>query len=202
LDRALHALDLICSGKPVPRGTIQTQWLIKSFDDCCRLGLTADWEASTRKACPDENGMLVAERVLPEGPACGKILVGDILLMVNDQIITQFVRLEDLLDSNVGQVIRLLVQRSSEQLQVKCRVDDLCSITPDRFITVAGGVFHDLSYQQARLYGIAPRGVYVSEASGSFDLLGDNRFGYIIDSINSRTTQNLHSFQGYGKNNR
>jgi pro-apoptotic serine protease NMA111 len=194
LDHVLHALDRIHSGNLVSRGTIQTQWQIKTFDDCSRLGLTAACEASIRETFPDVNGMLVAEKILPKGPAYGKILVGDILLELNGQLITQFVKLEDLLNSSIGRKIQLLVQRGSQQHCVECTVDDLHSITPDRFLMVAGGFFHNLSYIQAMIYGIPPKGVYVSKAAGSFDLLGKHESGYIIDSIDNKMTEDLDEF--------
>lgn len=75
LDRPLRALRCIQAGQPVTRGTIQTQWLLKPFDECRRVGLTAEWEAAVRKGFPKEIGMLVAEIVLPEGPAHGHIEV-------------------------------------------------------------------------------------------------------------------------------
>src|ERR1700760_2013615 len=34
LDRPLRALNLVRQGKDVPRGTIQTQWILKPFDEC------------------------------------------------------------------------------------------------------------------------------------------------------------------------
>lgn len=193
LDRPLRALECIRRGEPVTRGTIQTQWILKPFDECRRLGLTPEWEAAVRKAAPTETGMLVAEIVLPEGPADGKLQEGDVLLKVNGELITQFVRLDDILDSSVGQTIRLLVQRGGKDVEVECQVGDLHAITPDRFLTVAGGTFHDLSYQQARLYAIACRGVYVCEAAGSFKL-ENTLSGWIIDSVDKRPTRNLDEF--------
>ncbi|KUL89420.1 hypothetical protein ZTR_04447 [Talaromyces verruculosus] len=193
LGRPLRALQCIQEGKPVTRGTIQTQWMIKPFDECRRLGLTPEWEAYVRKSAPKETGMLVAEIVLPEGPADGKLQEGDVLLKVNGELLTQFVRLDDILDSNVDQSIRLLIQRGGEDLEVDCTVGDLHAITPDRFVSVAGGTFHDLSYQQARLYAIACRGVYVCEAAGSFKI-ENTLSGWIIDSVDKRPTRNLQEF--------
>lgn len=193
LDRPLRALECIRQGKPVTRGTIQTQWILKPFDECRRLGLTPDWEAAVRKAAPTETNMLAAEIILPEGPADGKILEGDVLLQVNGELLTQFVRLDDILDSGVGKTVRLLVQRGGENVEVECEVGDLHVITPDRFVTVAGGTFHDLSYQQSRLYAIATRGVYVCEAAGSFKL-ENTLSGWIIDSVDKRPTRNLDEF--------
>ncbi|KAJ6157927.1 Pro-apoptotic serine protease [Penicillium chermesinum] len=190
LDRPRRALECIRQGLPITRGTIQTQWMLKPFDECRRLGLSPEWEAAVRKAAPIETNMLAAEIILPEGPADGKLLEGDVLLQVNGELLTQFVRLDDILDSSVGKTVRLLVQRGGEDLEVECEVGDLHAITPDRFVTVAGGTFHDLSYQQSRLYAIPTRGVFVCEAAGSFKL--ENTIsGWIIDSVDKRATRTL-----------
>ncbi|KAJ5996010.1 hypothetical protein N7522_007670 [Penicillium canescens] len=193
LDRPLRALECIQGGKPVTRGTIQTQWVLRPFDECRRLGLTPEWEAAVRAAAPAETNMLAAEIILPEGPADGKLLEGDVLLKVNGELLTQFVRLDDILDSSVGGVIKLLVQRGGQDVEVECQVGDLHEITPDRFVTVAGATFHDLSYQQSRLYAIATRGVYVCESAGSFKL-ENTVAGWIIDSIDKRPIRNLNEF--------
>ena len=52
LDRPLRALECIRNGHPIARGTIQTQWIIKPFDECRRLGLTAEHEAAIRHGYP------------------------------------------------------------------------------------------------------------------------------------------------------
>src|ERR1700759_301775 len=46
LDRPSRALKCLQEGKPITRGTIQTQWMLKPFDDCRRLGLTPNWESA------------------------------------------------------------------------------------------------------------------------------------------------------------
>ncbi|PGH23617.1 Pro-apoptotic serine protease [Polytolypa hystricis UAMH7299] len=193
LDRPLRALECIQKGEPVARGTIQTQWILKPFDECRRLGLSPEWEAAVRKAAPKETGMLVAEIVLPEGPAHNKLQEGDVLIKVNGELLTQFVKLDAILDSSVGNNVQLLVQRGGEDLEVACSVGDLHKITPDRYVSVAGAIFHDLSYQQARLYAISCKGVYVCEASGSFKL--ENTYsGWIVDTVDKRPTKNLDEF--------
>lgn len=193
LDRPLRALECIRRGEPVPRGTIQCQWIIKPFDECRRLGLTPEWEAAIRKGFPKETGMLVAEIVLPLGPAHTDIEEGDVLIKVNGELLTKFVRLDDILDSNVGKKITILVQRGGEDIEVELDVGDLHKITPDRFVTVAGGAFHDLSYQQARLYAIAVKGVFVCEAAGSFRF-ENTESGWLIESIDQKKTPDLDTF--------
>ncbi|RMJ26944.1 hypothetical protein PHISP_02193 [Aspergillus sp. HF37] len=193
LDRPQRSLECIRKGETVTRGTIQTQWILKPFDECRRLGLTPEWEAAVRKTAPTETSMLVAEIILPEGPADGKLQEGDVLVQVNGELLTQFIRLDDILDASVGKTVRLLVQRGGQDEEIECSVGDLHAITPDRFVTVAGATFHDLSYQQARLYAIPTRGVYVCEAAGSFKL-ENTLWGWLIDAVDKRPTRNLDEF--------
>lgn len=193
LDRPSRALECIRNGLPIARGTIQTQWIIKPFDECRRLGLTAEHEAAIRQGFPKETGLLVAEIVLPQGPADKQLEEGDVLIKVNGEILTQFVRLDDILDSSVGNKVKILVQRGGQDVEVDLEVGDLHAITPDRFVTVAGASFHDLSYQQARLYAIPVKGVYICEAAGSFRF-DSTESGWIIESIDQKKTPDLKAF--------
>ncbi|KAH9845916.1 Pro-apoptotic serine protease [Teratosphaeria destructans] len=195
LDRPLRALQCIREGKFVSRGTIQTQWVIKPFDECRRLGLSAEWETKVRAEFPKETGMLVAEVVLPRGPADEKLEEGDVLVKVNDELLTQFVRLDDVLDSSVGGQVNLLIQRGGQDVEVTIDVGDLHEITPDRFVSVAGASFHSLSYQQARLYAVAIKGngVYCCEASGSFRFEGSES-GWLVQSVDHKPTPDLDTF--------
>ncbi|KAF8458516.1 trypsin-like cysteine/serine peptidase domain-containing protein [Kalaharituber pfeilii] len=185
LDRPLRALRCIQEGKPVARGTIQTQWYYKAFDECRRLGLSPEWEAEVRKRCPKEIGMLAAEIVLPEGPAEKFIEEGDILIKVNDELITKFVRLDEILDELVGQDVKLLLQRGGQDVEVVIRIGDLHAITPDRYLTVCGAAFHDLSYQYARQFAIPP--------AGSFRFDGVDK-GWMLESVDNKKTPDLNTF--------
>ncbi|THW87563.1 hypothetical protein D6D15_06599 [Aureobasidium pullulans] len=195
LDRPLRALELVRKGEHVTRGSIQTQFLIKPFDECRRLGLTSEREAEVRAKFPKETGMLVAEVVLPKGPADSKIEEGDVLIKVNDELLTQFVRLDDILDSSVGGQVKLLVQRGGEEFEATIGVGDLHAITPDRYVSAAGALFHELSYQQARFYAVTLKdnGVYCCEAGGSFRFEGCE-FGWLVQSIDNKPTPNLDAF--------
>ncbi|KAI4744975.1 putative nuclear serine protease HtrA2/Nma111, partial [Aureobasidium sp. EXF-8845] len=195
LDRPLRALELVRKGEHVSRGSIQTQFLIKPFDECRRLGLTSEREAEVRAKFPKETGMLVAEVVLPKGPADSKIEEGDVLIKVNDELLTQFVRLDDILDSSVGGQVKFLVQRGGEEFEASIDVGDLHAITPDRYVSAAGALFHELSYQQARFYAVTLKdnGVYCCESGGSFRFEGSES-GWLVQSIDNKPTPNLNAF--------
>lgn len=193
LDRPKRALELIQAGQPVTRGTVQLQWVIKPFDECRRLGLSSEWEVAIRKEFPKETGMLVAEVILPEGPSHKKVQEGDVLIKVSGELLTQFTRLDAILDDRVGHSIEILVQRGGQDFEVTLDIGDLHAITPDNFVSVAGGSFHNLSYQQARLYAIAVKGVFVCEAGGSFRFDGSEN-GWLIQSVDSKETPDLDAF--------
>jgi pro-apoptotic serine protease NMA111 len=67
LDRVKRALKCLQNDIPITRGTIQTAWSLRPFDDCKRLGLTPEHEGRMRALFPDAIGLLVADTVLPDG---------------------------------------------------------------------------------------------------------------------------------------
>ncbi|KAG8478053.1 hypothetical protein CXB51_027820 [Gossypium anomalum] len=148
----------------IPRGTLQATFLHKGFDEIRRLGLQSETEQMARHASAQgETGMLVVDSVVPGGPAHNHLEPGDVLVRVNREVITQFLRLETLLDDSVEQNIELEIERGGTPLSVQLVVQDLHSITPAHFLEVSGAVIHPLSYQQARNFRFQCGLVYVSE---------------------------------------
>ncbi|KAK1656694.1 hypothetical protein BDP55DRAFT_739944 [Colletotrichum godetiae] len=193
LDRPLRALQHLQRGQFVPRGDLQSRFLLKAFEECKHLGLTDAWEAVVRQKCPDENSLLVAEAILPNGPADQKIEEGDIIMGINGEIVTKFDQLNDILDSSVHNLIRLQLQRGGEVIEVDVEVGDLHAITPDRFISVSGAIFHTISYQKAYAYAIACQGVFISHAAkaSSFFEVGSN---CIVHSVDNKEVPDLETF--------
>lgn len=192
LDRPLRALKCIQQRKPITRGDIQCHFLLKPFDECRRLGVDPYWEATVRRNFPTNTSMLVAEAVLPDGPSHGKIQEGDVLIRLNKEFVIQFVRLDELLDASVGKSMKLELLRRGRMVEVEVEVGDLHKITPDRFIRIAGASFHELSYQQARLYGVAVKGVFVCEAAGSFKFEAER--GWVLQTVNGKKIPDLGTF--------
>nr|XP_034570694.1 protease Do-like 7 isoform X1 [Setaria viridis] len=199
LERVVRALNLIRDSwdafgtKPesiyIPRGTLQVTFQHKGFEETRRLGLRNETEQMVRLVSPaGETGMLVVDSVVPEGPAHKHLEPGDVLVCINEEVVTQFLRLETLLDDSVGREIDLQIERGGVPLTVKLQVfgnfdlpmphllnllrsttwalqvEDLHSITPNHFLEVSGAVIHPLSYQQARNFRFKCGLVYVAEA--------------------------------------
>lgn len=194
LDRVLRALRCVQSNKEITRGTVQTQFLLKPYEECRRLGLTPDREDEARKMFPEKIGLLVATTILREGPVDQKVKEGDALISINGELISSFMQVDDILDENVGKEIDISVQRGGIDLKIKCVVGDLHKITPDRYVEVCGATFHELSYQMARSYALPVRGVFLCSASGSFDFDAKEKVGWIVDAINNQETPDLNSF--------
>ena len=95
-------------GKPVPRGTLQSEFVHKPYAELRRLGLPEETEAITRAAFPDQIGLLVVEHVIP---GTGNFLQpGDILLRIDGELVAEFVPLAAALDANVGRTVEIEVE--------------------------------------------------------------------------------------------
>lgn len=84
--------------------------------------------------------MLVVDQVIPGGPAFDKLEPGDILVKMNGELVTSFNHLEDIFDSNIETDINLDVERGGTPMSLSIKVQDLHSITPDKYLEIGGGI--------------------------------------------------------------
>ncbi|KAK6199577.1 signaling-associated PDZ domain-containing protein [Scheffersomyces amazonensis] len=194
VDRPLRALKCIQESEPITRGDIQVEWQLKPFDECRRLGLTPEAEARARQLFPSKIGLLVAELVLPEGPADGLIKEGDTLISIDGQDISTFIKVDEILDQSVGKSLTFILQRGGEVISRSITIGDLHAITPDRYVDIAGASFNNLSYQIARCYCIPVKGVFINDASGSFEFASYERSGWLLETVDDKPTPDLDAF--------
>ncbi|KAF8390023.1 hypothetical protein HHK36_024544 [Tetracentron sinense] len=201
LERVVRALSFLqkardsCGSKwvavTIPRGTLQVTFLHKGFDETRRLGLQSKTEQMVRHASPvGETGMLVVDSVVPDGPAHKHLEPGDVLVRINGEVITQFLKMEILLDDSVDQKIDLEIERGGTSLTVNLMVQDLHSITPKNFLEVSGAVIHALSYQQARNFRFKCGLVYVTEPGYMLSRAGVPRHA-IIKKLSGKEISHL-----------
>jgi len=162
LDRIDRALRLIQKDDEVTRGTLQTVFERSTYDELRRLGLTAATEDMARSVSPDQTGMLTVRQVIPDSPAHGKIEPGDILVRINDEFVTEFVPLEEILDGSVGESVTVEIERGGRSIRHHLQVSDLHEISPDEFLEFGDAIVNNLSYQQSRHYNRPVSGVYVA----------------------------------------
>ncbi|KAL3659518.1 hypothetical protein V7S43_015508 [Phytophthora oleae] len=193
LDRVVRVLGLIQQGKPVPRGTIQTIFRHTAFDEVRRLGLFGETEALVRQKFPQETGMLVVDQVIQGGPAHDQLRTGDVLIKFAGQHGATFLTIEEYLDSHVGETVQVQFQRGNEQYTADLNIQDLHSITPDRYLEIGGGIVHALSYQQARNASLSVGGVYLAQAGHMF-MKAHLAQPCIITSVAGQPTPTLDEF--------
>jgi S1-C subfamily serine protease len=168
LDRVVRALERVRRGSPVPRGTLQAVFRHRPYDELRRLGLRPETEARVREGFPDATGMLIVDELVPGGPAHGKLEVGDVVVEVGGELLTGFTPLESLLDGQVGEAVRLQVERGGDPLLIDVTVQDLSAITPAAYLEVGGSMLHPLSYHQARNHSVPVTGLYLAWAGYVF----------------------------------
>ncbi|KAJ1957269.1 hypothetical protein GGI12_005073 [Dipsacomyces acuminosporus] len=194
LDRVKRALECIQAGQTVVRGTMQTRFIYSPFDEVRRLGLHTETEAIVRCKFPEGIGMLVVNTALPEGPGrVAGLEEGDVLVSINDEIVTHFVKLENYMDSNVGNKLNIVVDRGGKPVRLGVTVQDLHSITPSRYVALGSSIFNNLSFQLACSYNVPVKGVYVASPGNMF-AVGDSNEGTIIASIDSKPVNNIDEF--------
>jgi len=190
LHKPLRALQYLQKGLPIPRGTIQTIFRHCPYDEVHRLGLLPSTEAVVRSTVVGETGMLVVDQVVPGGPAFGLLEPGDVVVKINAELVTSFVTLESLMDSNIDADIVLDIERGGTPMNLTVKGQDLHSITPDKYLEIGGGILHPLSYQQAKNFRLPVGSVYVASEGYMFGGGGIQR-GSIITAIGQTPTPNI-----------
>lgn len=194
LGRVQRALHLIQQGQPVARGTLQTEFHYRPYDELRRLGLRAETEAAARAARPDDTGMLVVENVQPGSASDAQLSPGDVLVRLNGVALSGFEPLETVLDESVGKPVSLELERGGQPFSVQLTVEDLHAITPASYLETGDAVLHTLSYQEARHFHLPIRGVFVAASGYSFDAAGVPR-GAVITEVNSHVVNTLSDFE-------
>jgi S1-C subfamily serine protease len=194
LDRIDRALRLLQQGEPVSRGTLQTEFVRKTYDELRRLGLTAETEALVRRSFPDLTGMLTVQQVIAESPAAEKLQPGDILVRIDGELVTEFVPLAATLDASVGETVTVEIERGGRQLAESLSVSDLHAITPDEFLQFGDAIVNDLSYQQARHYNRPLSGVYVANPGYILSKAAIPR-GAVITEVGGEPVQSIRDLE-------
>jgi len=132
--------------------------------------------------------------VVPGAGAGSFLQPGDILLRIDGELIAKFVPLAVAFDENVGNRVLVEIERGGVVMQQALLVDDLHQITSNEFIEYGEGVFHNLSYQQARHFNRNVSGVYVADPGYVFGSSAIPRAS-LITSIDGQTMESLDDFQ-------
>ena len=112
------------------------------------------------------------------------------LLKVNGQTVTSLIKLEETLDSSVGQHVNITVSRGGSEYSYALNIGSTHDISPRSYVEVAGARFNMIAYHLARKLALPVKGVYVCNSPPHWVRLGLT-FDTIIDSIDNKPVRDL-----------
>ena len=188
-------LHCMRNGKQFVTGTDQVRWNLLALHEAEVRDLPGGFIDNLRDELKIYN-VISADRVLPNGPADGKIEVGDILLNVKDEagnflptpkddLMLNLTKLESVMNSNVGNTLRFTVWRGSEEVEVQIRIQNLPDICQRRLLELGNAVFSELPFEEAMMFNRPVGGVWVVRGSGPFQ--GD----MLLKSVENQPTPDL-----------
>ena len=190
LERVQRALELIRRGEPVPRGGLLATFEELPFAELRRLGLTDNSEDGAQTADATRSGLLVVRSMVKGSQASEQLRPGDVLIRTEGVEFPNFVRLEAVLDNNVGRSVELAVERQGRVLELSIEVTDLHEVTPSEYISVGEAVLHPISYQQARNFNVPLNSIFVAYNGYMLSLAGIGTRS-ILREINGRPLDGL-----------
>jgi S1-C subfamily serine protease len=124
-----------------------------------RLGLSDEWLKKLETASPNQRQVLSIVRLVGGSPAVGRLKQGDLLLSIDEKVVTRFREVE-LAVADKAQV-NLVVWRDGEEKQVPLPTAALSGLDIDRIVMWAGATLQVPHRAMLAQRGIPPEGVYV-----------------------------------------
>ncbi len=193
LPRIQYALARLQAGLPIERGGFQTLFSHQPFRELLRLGLSEELEAQVRAENEETNGMLTVGQVIPGGVADGKLEPGDILVSIDELLVTDFISLEDTLDQSIGQTLAVEIIRLGEALSISLEVTDLNALAPSQLFELGDSIIQDMSIQHARAMNLEQQGVVLMRPGFVFTKGGIPQ-GALMTEVNGEKMTDLASF--------
>lgn len=149
-----------------------------------RLGLSGEWLARYNRLPAESRRVLYIEQVIPGTDAENKLSSGDVLLAIDDELVSNLLVVGNLVQK---QNVKLTVLRAGEVLEVQLKPSALDVMGTQRVVSWAGATFQmpftDIGFQK----NVDFPGVYIADTEdGSpalWDTLYRNRFVIAMDDV-------------------
>jgi S1-C subfamily serine protease len=157
-----------------------------------KLGLDESWLAKLEKHNPEKRRALSITRLVAGAPAADKLKNGDMILAIDDEIVTTFRELERAVQRPQVDVI---VWRDGKALDLEIETVALDGVGIERAVSWAGALLQDPHRAMAAQRGIEATGVYVAFFSyGSPATRYGLWAGRRIVAVDDTDTPDLQSF--------
>jgi S1-C subfamily serine protease len=176
-----------------PLFSLEAEFVPQPLAAARRLGLPDSWLRKFELASPNQRQVLSVVRLVGGSPAVGKLKQGDILLSIDDKVVTKFREVELAVADKPE--VNVMVWRDGEEQLVTLATAALSGSDIDRIVMWAGATLQAPHRAMIAQRGIPPEGVYVGYfAYGS----PATRYGLFpgrrITEVDGIPTPNLDAF--------
>jgi S1-C subfamily serine protease len=150
-------VDLVKSGRTLRSLEVDLQPVPLSV--ARKLGLDEVWVRRIESHSPARRQVLAIGRVVAGSPAAKVLRPGDLLLAINDKVVTRFREVEA---AAMAPAVRVTLLRDAAEISVDVETAPLTGADVDRVVVWAGAVLQAPHRAMAVQRGVAPDGVLVS----------------------------------------
>jgi S1-C subfamily serine protease len=183
-------LKLYRSGQDTMR-SLEVEWGLISFVAARRLGIPEDWLNRFANEHPDSHQLLAVNNTWKGSDAENKLLSGDILLAVDDQLVRSFREVEM---SALSPKVKLTIARSGEVMDLTVETMELDTQGTDEVLLWAGANLQMPHRAIRTQLGITTPGIYVSRQSYGSPAQHFGIRGHIITAVDDKPTPDLQAF--------
>jgi pro-apoptotic serine protease NMA111 len=177
--RRLHSLEVELS--PLPLAAAR------------QIGLSQEWAGRLAQHTPTRRQALTVVRLVGGSPAAELLQQGDLLLAIDDRVVTRFREVEQAAADK--ERVRVTVWRGKSELSLEVATADLPGTDVERLVEWAGATLQAPHRAMSEQRGIAPVGVYVGYfAYGSPATRYGLYPGRRIVEVDGVSTPNLDTF--------
>ncbi|KAJ1822848.1 hypothetical protein LPJ56_003048, partial [Coemansia sp. RSA 2599] len=191
LHRIVYAFEYIKRREIPPRGTMQAVFKHITHVQAERFGLDVATAVQEGGRTEDATGFLMVDKIIPDGPASGKLQVGDIVISINGAPIAEFPEMSEIVDAAVNACVELKVYSGGAFKTEQVVVQDLYSVTPSKLLRLGGAILHDMSFQKAAVAAAPIYGVYIAIDTNGFVPQKFRDCRHVIYAANGMPTPNL-----------
>jgi S1-C subfamily serine protease len=142
-----------------PLHSLEVEFATTTISSAREFGLTDEWTKKLAEHSPSERTVLAAVRMVGGSPAARVLQQGDLVLAIDDQVVTRFREVERAVADKPK--VKVTVWRNQAEQSFDIDTVQLPSTDIDRLVQWAGATLQAPHRAMAAQRGIPPEGVYV-----------------------------------------
>lgn len=156
------------------------------------LGLPDDWLNQYMALEASKRRVIYVEQIIPGAEHKHKLAVGDVLLAIDGQLVSDLFAIETLAQKSV---VRLTALRAGEVVEIVVEPSKLSASGTERIVSWGGAVFQEPHLEIARFKGLSTAGVYITDTEEGSPALWDNLYrNRFVTAVDGVPVSNLEEF--------